>query len=182
MQKYSTKLVDLNLSTGIFQYVSKDGGRMTSFAFRVNFIPTYKSIGNWRDFCEVHQWGSRLPEGFPFLILIQSQENEGHKVVVQFLPRLHFRLQVKRRAGPVALGFWPLGRVQKAPECLGPTLRIDNERCQKNGCNQCFARNTATLAVSRSIFSITRSVVTSRKPKVIDGVRAHTAGYRPVEG
>lgn len=34
MQKYSTKLVDLNLSTGIFQYVSKDGGRMTSFAFR----------------------------------------------------------------------------------------------------------------------------------------------------
>lgn len=36
MQRYVTKLVDLNLSTGIFQYVSKDGGKMTSFAFRVN--------------------------------------------------------------------------------------------------------------------------------------------------
>ena len=38
MQKYSTKLVDLNLATGIFQYVSKDGGKLTSFAFRVSIF------------------------------------------------------------------------------------------------------------------------------------------------
>lgn len=66
MQKYSTKLVDLNLSTGIFQYVSKDGGRMTSFAFRVNYSPTYKVQEIEEIFVRYINEDPDCPKDFPF--------------------------------------------------------------------------------------------------------------------
>ena len=35
MMKFSTKLVDLNMTTGVFQYVDKAGRKATSIAFKV---------------------------------------------------------------------------------------------------------------------------------------------------